>query len=390
MTLTGSAGQIGNAQRYACAQDLIFISAQAADATGSLQEQTSQVIERLQAALAEAGASTQDVAKVGIFYHQSVLDQEAALLAQVRATFNSTPAPVVTAIPLHNMPLGNLVQIELIATQPGGRRSARRAAAPNAVDGFSDALRCGDVVFVGAKMSRDAAGVTQAENDIVQQARNTIGNIETALQAVGADLPSVAKLNTYYVGNGTVADWSMAARVRSDAFIKPGPGATGVPVPGPYPSGVLLRQEAIAIVNEDGSAAHRDTSWPEGNWNWPIPVSFEQGLLLNDLIVLGGQISATTEGKAVHPGDLHAQAVRTMETIAAIVAGFGATCDDLAKVTVFYATQGSPADLETVLTAIKPFFPKGLPALTMIPLAKLGLDGLEIEIEGVGAIGRAA
>lgn len=388
MTAGIQKGQIGNARSFARAQDLLFISAQSSEPGAPLRDQVGKVLARLEAILAEAGASLKDVAKVGIFYHQSVLDEEKAILAQVREAFRADPPPVVTAIPLHHLPGGELIQIELIAIQPGGPRSrSRRAAAPNGLDGFSDALRCEDVVFVGARMARDARGSTLHDRDIVSQARATIASIGEALGGVGASLASVAKLNTYYVGFGTTEDWSMAARVRSDAFRKPGPGATGVPVPGPYPDGLLLRQEAIAVVDPDGTPAHRDTSWPEGTWDWPIQVSFEQGLKLNDLLILGGQISASTTGEAVHPGDLAAQARRIMETISNILAGFDATCDDLAKVTVMYATKGGRSDLETVVEAISPFFKKGLPAFTLVPLARLGLDQIEIEIEGIGAVG---
>lgn len=389
MAAGSETNQIGNARPFALAQDLLFVSAQSAGSGGPLRDQTRQVLAKLKAILAGAGATLKDVAKVGIFYHQSVLDQEKAILAQVREAFPGEAPPVVTAIPLHHLPGDNdLIQIEVIAVHPGGRRSrSRQAAAPNALDGFSDALRCDDVVFVGAKMARDPNGATLHESDIVSQAKATIANIGKALSGVGAGMASVAKLNTYYVGYGTTEDWSMAARVRSDAFTKPGPGATGVPVPGPYPDGLLLRQEAIALVNPDGTPAHRDTSWPEGVWDWPIPVSFEQGLKLNDLLILGGQISASTSGEAVHPGDLAAQTHEIMETISAILAGFDAACDDLAKVTVMYATKGARSDLDTVIATISPFFRKGLPALTMVPLARLGLDQIEIEIEGIGAVG---
>lgn len=386
MATISGLSQIGNARPVAYAQDLFFISAQSADPALSLREQVTQVLGKLEEILGGAGASFRSVAKIGIFYHQSVLELEEAILSQVLDSFRMEVPPVVSAIPLHHIPGNGLIQIELIGTQPGGKRSQSRVApAPSGLDGFSDVLRCGDVVFVGAKMARGSNGATLHEKDIVAQAKVTMANIRGALNEVGADLPSVAKLNTYYVGHGTVEDWSMAAQVRSDAFTKPGPGATGVPVPGPYPNGLLLRQEAIAIVNPDGSAVHRDTSWPEGTWDWPIPVSFEQGLKLNDLLITGGQISATITGEAVHPGDLVAQARQTMETISSILAGFGASCDYLAKVTVFYATKGDQSDIDAVLAVIAPFFTKGLPALTLVPLAKLGLDNLEIEIEGVGS-----
>lgn len=368
------------------ADDLVFIGAQTAgDATLTLQAQTEAVIARLNAILESAGMTLGDAVKLGVFYHQSVLNQEAALLAKLRILFVEGPVPVLTAIPLHHLPEGALVQIELIGLKPGSARAiARKTASADAVDGFSKAIRCDDLIFIGGKMSFDERGKLLHPGDIVAQARATMDALKSAIRELGADPQSVVKLNTYYVGFGTTEDWTMAARVRSDAFVKPGPGATGVPVPGPYPAGLLLRQEAIAIVNEDGSPKHRDTSWPEGNWNWPIPVSFEQGLKLGNHIVLGGQISATLEGEAVYPGDYAAQARRTMETIQEILAGFGKNCDCLAKLTIFYATEGNPADRAIVLNAVRPFFSRKLPALTMVPLAKLGFAGLELEIEGIG------
>ncbi|TCK16611.1 enamine deaminase RidA (YjgF/YER057c/UK114 family) [Ancylobacter aquaticus] len=375
-----------NARAHSRAQDIVFLSAQLGNPQDGLDAQVDQAVAKIIAALAGAGAGPGDVVKLGLFYHRSLIAHEALILSRLRAAFPADPPPVVTAIPLHVLVAGALVQIEAIALHPQGARHGQREAVSADATGFSRALRCGDLVFVGAQMARDAQGQTLHGGDIVGQAKTTIGHIGEALKEVGADLSCVAKLNTYYVGHGTTEDWAMAARVRSDAFRKPGPGATGVPVPGPYPGDVLLRQEAIGLVAPDGTAAHRDTSWPEGTWDWPIPVSFEQGLKINDLLILGGQISATPKGEAVFPGDLAAQARNTMECIDRILAGFGAGIDDLAKVTVFLATAGDDADIACVLGALTPFFSNGLPALTFVPLSRLGLTGLEIEIEGVGAI----
>jgi len=368
------------------AQDIVFLSAQFGNPADGLEEQIDQAIAKITAALAEAGATPGDVVKLGIFYDGSLIASELAILARVLAAFGADPAPVVSAIPLHVLVSGALIQIEAIALHPEGTRHAQRRAVAAPGAGFSGAIACGDLVFVGAQMSRDAEGVTHYRGDIVGQAQATMNNIGSLLNELGADLSCVAKLNTYYVGHGTTEDWAMAAKVRSDAFQKPGPGATGVPVPGPYPDDLLLRQEAIGLIAPDGTAAHRDTSWPEGTWDWPIPVSFEQGLKINDLLITGGQISANPQGEAVYPGDLAAQTRNTMECIGRILAGFDASIDDLAKVTVFVATEGGDADIATVLREIAPFFSDGLPAFTFVPLAKLGLTGLEIEIEGVGAV----
>jgi enamine deaminase RidA (YjgF/YER057c/UK114 family) len=371
------------------AEDLVFVGAQSAGAGNGmpLQGQLTTTLAKLRSILNDGSMTFADVVKIGVFYHQSVLEEEAFLLKGLRALFPSEgPAPVVTAIPLHNLPQdGDLVQIELIALKPGSQRSAeRKAASLDVVHGFSTAVRCDDLIFVGGKMSVDGEVRVLHSEDIVAQSRTTMDNLKQAIKEVGADPLSVVKLNTYYVGHGTTADWSMAAQVRSDAFVKPGPGATGVPVPGPYPDGVLLRQEAIAIVEKDGSPRHRETSWPEGVWDWPFPVSFEQGLKLGNLIVLGGQISASTTGDAVYPNDLASQTKYVMETIEKILAGFDKNCDCLEKLTILYATDGDPADQETVLKRVRPFFSTSMPTLTLIPLARIGLDGIEVEIEGIG------
>lgn len=370
------------------ADDVAFLGAQSAASGGgtTLREQSATTIAKLQSILSGAGLTLADVVKIGMFYDQSLVAEEATLLADLRAHFSSSaPAPVVTAIPLHHLPGGGLVQIELIALRPGSKRSRmRKAANPDPVHGFSSAVRCDDLIFSGAKMSIDAEGHVIRVGDMVGQAHATMDNLKASFREVGADPQSIVKLNTYYVGHGTTSDWSMAARVRSDAFTKPGPGATGVPVPGPYPHDILLRQEAVAIVNDDGSPKHRDTSWPEGVWDWPIRVSFQQGLKLDNLIVLGGQVSASLTGEAVHPGDLAAQTKRVMETIDQILGGFGKDCNCLSKLTILYATDGNPAHEETILNIVRPFFPATMPTLTLIPLARLGFEGIEIEIEGIG------
>lgn len=376
-----------NAAVFGRAQDLIFISAQtsAPELPTGWRNQLDLTINRLIAGLEKAGVSPAALVKIGLFYDQALVENESDIVAAIRGSFGDDIKPVLSAIPLPAIPQGALLQIEAIALDPAGRRSATKVSHP-ALNGFSRVVRADDLIFVGAQMSVDEAGRTKHEGDVVAQAETTISNIRDALNLVGADLSCVVKLNTYYVGTGTTEDWMRAARVRSDAFVKPGPGATGVPVPGPYPDGLLIRQEVIGIVNPDGTAASRRTSWPEGVWNWPIPVSFEQGLELNNLIITGGQIPSTTTGEALFPRNLGQQTINTMGCIASILGGLGQNVDCLGKVTIYYATSGDPKEAETIVSRVAPFFASGLPALTLVPLERLGISDVDIEIEGIGSI----
>lgn len=375
-----------NAAVFGRAQDLVFISAQtsAPELPDGWRNQLELTIGRLVAALSEAGVTPAAMVKIGLFYEQSLVEEETEIIGAIRKAFGDDVEPVLSAIPLPAIPHGALLQIEAIAIDPAGKRSAK-VTHPD-LNGFSRVVRADDLIFVAAHMSVDESGKTQHEGDVVAQAEATISNIRQALDLVGADLSCVVKLNTYYVGTGTTEDWTRAARVRSDAFVKPGPGATGVPVPGPYPAGILVRQEVIGIVNSDGTAAARRTSWPKGVWDWPIPVSFEQGLELNDLIISGGQIPSTTSGDALFTGNLGQQTINTMGCIASILGGLGQNVDCLGKVTIFYATNGHPDEVEAIMSRVAPFFASGLPALTLVPLKRLGISNVDIEIEGIGSI----
>jgi enamine deaminase RidA (YjgF/YER057c/UK114 family) len=365
--------------------DLIFVSAQANDVHPgeSWRTDVDASMRKISARLAEADAILDDIARIAVYYRQSSGLDEPELATCLAGYFTGAAPPALTMIPLRHLPQpGITLQIEAIGVRADSARGRDRQASPAnaphaAMGGFAHAVRCGELIFVGGQMSRDATGAATRPGDIVAQAQLTIANIDAALRSVGGILQDVVKLNTFYVGDGTTADWTRAAEVRSGAFARPGPGATGVPIPGPYPEGLLIRQDCIAVVGSDGRLIERETSWPESVWDWPIPVSFQQGLKLGKLLVLGGQVCATRTGQAVHHGDQLAQA---------ILAGFGASVDDLAKLTILYATEDAPGTVERILAVVAPFFEAGLPAFTAIPLAKLGIDDILIEIEGIGAL----
>ncbi len=376
--------------------DLLFIPAQhglsdeLAAPPAAAADEIEIALDKVASLLERAGSSLSDVVKLNLFYLGHVGIPEIDLLRRIRRRF-AEPPPALTAVPLTHLPVPrSRLQLNGIAARgsgyPGKRATPpdRGPSAQPAKAAFSPAVRVGSLIFVGGQMALGEKGNTLHAGDIVGQAEVTIRHMATVLRALGAGMESVVKLNTYYTGSGTTEDWRRAAKVRSDAFVKPGPGATGVPVVGPYPGGLLLRQDCMAIVGIDGAALPRKTSWPEGLWDWPMPVSFEQGLLIDRMIVLGGQISADVSGRAVHPDDLVAQTAEAMHAVERIMEGFDAEAEDLATLTVFYGTQGDPADLKKVVGVLEKHFAHGVPAFSAIPLARLGLSGTVVEIEGIG------
>lgn len=336
------------------------------------------------------GGRVADIVKLNVFYVGSNLDDEVALLRRIRRHVTSDVPPVISLVALPRLMYpGMAITIDAVAIDSAvPRRPATPANHwPWPRDAqFSQGLRCGELLFVAAQSARDPSGAIQYRDDIVAQAQLTIDNIARVLDAMEADLDDVVKLNTWFVGFGTDEDWRRAARVRSEAFRYPGPGATGVPAPAPYPDGGLVRQDCWAVRGRDGKPLPRSLSWPKGHWDWPMRVTFQQGVKVGKLIFLGGQYACDVAGKAVAAGDRKEQTRLTMQHIHNILDGFGASMDDLVMSKSFYLSDGTPEALHDNLAIRSSCFTDPAAATTNVALKTMGLEGLMLEIEGIAVL----
>jgi len=369
---------------------LVFVGAQAdLDAAGNVNHpgnrarQTEACMRHVSAVVETLGGRPEDIVKLNVFYVAGTLDDEVALLRQIRSHIRAEPPPVISLVALPRLAYpGMAVTLDALAIDGKERRSA---VVPGAQ--FSQGIRCGEFLFVGAQTARDAQGKIQHLDDIAAQAQLTIENLARVLDAMGADLDDVVKLNTWYVGFGTDEDWRRAARIRSEAFRYPGPAATGVPAPSRYPDGGLIRQECWAMRGVDGARLPWSLSWPKGHWDWPIGVTFQQGVKVGNMIFLGGQYACDIKGLAQSPGEPETQTRITMNFIGSVLAGFGATIDDLVKITCFYKSDGTPEALHANLAIRSSYFSDPAPSQTSVPLMTMGLEGLMLEIEGIAVLG---
>lgn len=373
---------------------LMFVGGQCdLDAQGNVQHpgdvgaQADACMRHVRTVVEALGGRAEDIVKLNVFYVGGSLADEIALLQRIRRHVAGDIPPVISLVALPRLMYpGMAITIDAVAidgavprraAQPAGHWSWPRGAE------FSQGIRAGELLFVAAQCARDGSGEIQFRDDIVSQAQLTIENIARVLGAMEADLDDVVKLNTWFVGFGTDEDWRRAARVRSEAFRFPGPGATGVPAPAPYPDGGLVRQDCWAMRGLDGKALPRSLSWPKGHWDWPMRVTFQQGVKVGKLIFLGGQYACDVEGRAQAFGDRKAQTGITMQFIRNILEGFGASMDDLVLTKCFYASDGTPEALHDNLTIRSGCFSDPAGATTNVALKTMGLEGLMLEIEGI-------
>ena len=354
---------------------------------GDLAAQTDACMRHVRTVIESLDGRMSEIVKLNVFHTGATSDDEAAILRRIRTHLPGDVPPVISLVALPRLAYpGIAIVIDAVAIDASVARTAAQPARhwPWPTDAqFSQGIRCGELLFVAAQSARDASGKVVHDGDIVSQAQLTIDNIGRVLGAMGADLDDVVKLNTWFTGFGTDEDWRRAARVRSEAFRFPGPGATGVPVPVAYPDGALIRQDCWAVRGLDGKPLPRSLSWPKGHWDWPIKVTFQQGVKVGKLIFLGGQYACDVAGKALAPGDRRAQTTITMDYIRNILDGFGASMDDLVMTKCFYLGDGTPESLHDNLSLRSQCFRDPAGPTTSVTLKTMGLEGLMLEIEGI-------
>ena len=116
---------------------------------------------------------------------------------------------------------------------------------------------------------------------------------------------------------------------------------------------------------------------------WEEDFAYSQAVKVGDTIYLSGQISHDENGETVGIGDVEAQMRQCYANIAALLAQYGATMDNVVDETIFVI------DMETALAASscrREFFPGAGVALTAVQVGKLAFPDLLIEIKCVAKV----
>ena len=116
-------------------------------------------------------------------------------------------------------------------------------------------------------------------------------------------------------------------------------------------------------------------------------MTFQQGVRVGNLVFLGGQYACDTAGLAQAVDDREAQTRITMDFIERILAGFGATMDDLVTTRCFYKSDGTPESLHANLALRSQRFRAPACPTTSVALRTMGLEGLMLEVEGIAILG---
>jgi 2-iminobutanoate/2-iminopropanoate deaminase len=105
---------------------------------------------------------------------------------------------------------------------------------------YSPVVVSGDTVYTAGQIANDPEGNLVA-GGMAEQARRTLENVRTCIEAAGCTLDDVVKVNAYLADLG---DFPAYNEAYVEFFVEPYPARTSVQAG--LPAGVLIEIEAIA------------------------------------------------------------------------------------------------------------------------------------------------
>jgi 2-iminobutanoate/2-iminopropanoate deaminase len=133
---------------------------------------------------------------------------------------------------------------------------------------------------------------------------------------------------------------------------------------------------------------------PKNHWDWNIPVPLSQGWLVENLLFVGGQISADENGKAIGVGDIEVQTRNVFQNITKVLNEAGADWSNVVKLNTYYVFNGADEELtpywEKMTRVRMEFLQHPGPAATAVRVAGLIYPDLLIEAEVIAVLDRPA
>jgi reactive intermediate/imine deaminase len=100
-------------------------------------------------------------------------------------------------------------------------------------------------------------------------------------------------------------------------------------------------------------------------------------------VYVSGQVALDATGALVGTGDLKAQTRQVFENLKAALADSGGTLDDVVKITIFMTDLSQIQDFREIRNG---YFPRELPASTLVQVVRLARPDFLIEIEAVAVV----
>ncbi|MDH3980547.1 MAG: RidA family protein [Gammaproteobacteria bacterium] len=118
--------------------------------------------------------------------------------------------------------------------------------APQAIGTYSQAVRCGNTVYMSGQIPLDPASMQLVEGDMGAQIRRVFDNLAAVAEAAGGSLADVAKLNVFLPDLGHFA---LVNEIMAEYFKQPYPARAAVGVAA-LPKDAQVEMDAVMELND--------------------------------------------------------------------------------------------------------------------------------------------
>ena len=115
--------------------------------------------------------------------------------------------------------------------------------APAAIGTYSQAVACGDTVYLSGQIPLIPASMTLVEGDMTAEVGQVLDNLAAVAEAAGGSLDQMVKLTVYLVDLG---DFGTVNEVMATRFSEPYPARAAVEVAG-LPKGARVEIDGIMV-----------------------------------------------------------------------------------------------------------------------------------------------
>lgn len=252
----------------------------------------------------------------------------------------------------------------------------------------TQAVRAGNLIFVGGQMSLDPSGRVIGST-IREQATNAFEALKRVLEAAGASMNDVVKHNVYLTCDGDAAEFRAFVAeldtVRTRYFQTPGPTTTEIRA-GLEKEGALILVDAWAVVGE-----HRELLSPPGHWSWDRSLPFSQGWKVGDMIFVGGQRSLDTQGRLLGLNDIEIQTDHAFRNLDTMLRTAGGDRHSLMRQNTYFRFFGQGREVteywEKMTNVRRRYMSVPSAAGAGLRITGFPIDDELIQVEGIGVLG---
>ncbi len=113
--------------------------------------------------------------------------------------------------------------------------------APKAIGAYSQAVKCGNTVYVSGQIPLDPSTGELVQGSMEAQIRRVFDNLQAIVRAAGAELTQVAKLNVFVTD---LSHFALLNKVMADYFKEPYPARAAIQVAA-LPKGATVEMDCV-------------------------------------------------------------------------------------------------------------------------------------------------